>query len=93
MTLCDSEDNDACCLMEMDIQGKSDRRKGGLDEYVHPSVLGPCLETKLTGSSIYVTPKLFGNDGWFIEWIIVRTLGGKTFKCDSGSIISLDQSY
>ena len=76
MTVCDSQH---CCTAVLNNAG-DDRKKGHVDMYADPAILGTCLTTRMRGQ-LTATLTKEKSDGWYVDWAQIRLARGYSFTC------------
>ena len=73
MTVCDSQH---CCTAVLNNAG-DDRKKGHVDMYADPAILGLCLTTRMKGQ-LTATLIKENSDGWYVDWAQIRLARGNS---------------
>jgi len=81
MNVCDV--TGTCCSAGLNHKDDSASRQivGKVDQYNDPSILGPCLSTRMKGQ-LTATLRKKGSDGWFVEWAKIKLADGHSFTCE-----------
>ena len=87
LEVCD--DANSCCKTAGGLDNANlMRMRGEIDSYTSPERLGSCFGEKMTGN-LRITIGTYGrnlNDGWFIDWVIIKT-HSEDFKCTVAGMV------
>ena len=89
MTVCDT--TGSCCTSVLNNVG-NDRKRGHVDTYTDPSVLGECFTTHMKGQ-LNVTLTKDRTNGWYVDWAQVSLARGISFTCMFNSWLDDSTGY
>ena len=66
------QSKDKCCSVRLNEEDIDDMERGATNYYNTEKELGNCFNWKFSGN-VEVTLSTYGTDGWFVEWVDIRT--------------------
>ena len=75
----------------LDDDSRDDFRKGAVDDFADPTVLGECRSADLYGP-LTASLALEKNDGWYVDWAQFSLAGGRDYTCFFDTWLDNDSS-
>ena len=69
-----------------------DRKKGHVDIYAAPAILGLCLTTRMKGQ-LTATLIKENSDGWYVDWAQIRLARGNSLTCMFNNLLDGGSGY
>ena len=90
MTICDA--SGSCCKTDvLDDKARDDFKRGAVDDFMDPQVLGECRTMEMRGP-LTATLDLEKTDGWYVKWAKIYLQEGRDFLCNFNTWLDNDSS-